>query len=342
MTGKTILITGVDGFIGSALARELASVNVVAGVGTRPYGRWSGLAAYQAMRLPHPDFTDFLAATRPDVLIHCAGGASVSQSLAAPRNDHKNGPMLVAAMLDAVRRTGLSPLFVFPSSAAVYGNPAVLPVREDSPIAPISPYGEHKAESERLILERHRQTGLPYLILRIFSCYGPRLRKQLLWDVSNKIMAGQLELFGTGDETRDVRHVRDLARLVSRLAEGSVANAILNVAAGRQTPVRVVVDLLRQALGRRATPAYNGKNRPGDPLYWEADVARMGALGVVPAISLEEGVAEYARWFLQDRARSAAGPQPYDPSPLAETVPGETLVSTRGRLTPISKSLAEI
>ena len=118
------------------------------------------------------------------------------------------------------------------SSAAVYGDPERLPVSEDAPLAPISPYGRHRAEAEEVAL----QSGAPVVIARVFSAYGEGLRRQVLWDVAQRaLVGGPVELSGTGEETRDFVHARDVAAAISAIAQRSAFDGeIVNVATGRR------------------------------------------------------------------------------------------------------------
>lgn len=296
MIKKNILVTGTNGFLGSHVAKRLVTEHNVAGVGTSLEASVQGLSLYRKMSLPQTELVQLLEEFRPDAVIHCAGSASVPFSLKHPEADFQAGPSLVIHILEALRITHLRPTFIFPSSAAVYGNPAILPIREESPICPLSPYGHHKAMSEHIVREFETIYGIPHIILRIFSCYGVGLKKQLLWDVCQKIGSNDLKLHGTGEETRDFIHATDVARLIALCIEMNIKNATMNVASGEQTTVRRIATLLLNNMNSDLKLQFSGLTRPGDPLHWEADISRLKDMGFKHTIKLEEGVREYAEW----------------------------------------------
>ncbi|KAF5054428.1 UDP-glucose 4-epimerase [anaerobic digester metagenome] len=300
MGRKVILITGVNGFLGAWVARRLACRHRVVGIGRSA----QSLAALdmEYHQVPFPTgLPELLAVTRPDVVVHCAGSASVPFSVAHPDEDFQAGPGLVANLLEAVKQSRLMPTIVFPSSAAVYGNPQRLPVAECSMLQPISPYGRHKIVSETLLRDANADHGIPFLILRIFSGYGAGLRKQLLWDAAGKMMAGDLVLHGSGRETRDYIHAWDVARLIDQCIERDVRNVTLNVAQGKGVTVRELVELLTSHLAAGVSPRFSGKVREGDPLYWQADVSHLADLGFSARVTLAEGVAHFASWYLAEQ-----------------------------------------
>jgi len=295
---KNILVTGTNGFLGSHIAKWLVTEHNVAGIGTSLEPSFQGLSFYRKMSLPQTELVQFLEEFNPDVVIHCAGSASVPFSLKHPEADFQAGPGLVIHILEALRITHLHPTFIFPSSAAVYGNPATLPIREESPICPLSPYGHHKAVSEHIVREFETIYEIPHIILRIFSCYGIGLKKQLLWDVCQKIGSNNLELHGTGEETRDFIHATDVARLVAHCIEMDIKNTTMNVGSGEQTTVRKIATLLLKNMNSDIGLQFSGLTRPGDPLHWEADISRLKDTGFKHTISLDEGVREYTEWIL--------------------------------------------
>ncbi len=299
MTRRTVLVTGATGFIGSHVLCRLAADHDVTGVAPGPGTIGKPDIRIHQMSLPHPDMDTLLGAIKPDEIIHCAGNASVGYSMAHPDADFLSGPPVVFQIFNAVRMHGLKSRVTLMSSAAVYGNPACMPVAETTPTQPISPYGWHKLMSEHIAQEHADIFGIPSYSLRIFSCYGPGLQKQLLWDVAQKIHRNALALSGTGNETRDFIHVTDLTRLIALLIDRPAleTHTILNVAAGRQTSVGQVADLLREHMGYAPHAHFDGVVRAGDPAHWRADVSRLADIGFTPAISIQKGVADYAQWF---------------------------------------------
>ena len=298
---KKVLITGVAGFLGRYAAREFL----------RAGWRVSGLdvvapenaalppdVAYHRATLPGAELEEILRGEQPDACVHCAGRASVALSMEDPSADFHDNTVLTFEMLDALRRHAPRCRAILLSSAAVYGNPATLPVREEHSIAPLSPYGFHKRQCELLCEEFSRVYALPTLSVRIFSAYGPGLRRQVVWDICQKAMGGaRLELRGTGAESRDFIHAADVARALVLLAENAPAQGeIYNLATGRETTISDIARLILGVLERPEPPAFDGINPSGNPFRWQADISKIAALGFAPALPLETGLRQVANW----------------------------------------------
>lgn len=243
------------------------------------------------MILPSPAFDALLASTRPSLVVHAAGPASVPDSVADPDLDRRGSVDVTAALLE--RLAGTAARLVLVSSAAVYGDPDRLPVSEDAPIHPISPYGRHRAACEALV----REAGVPAVILRVFSAYGEGLRRQVLWDICRKALTGPVELAGTGRESRDFVHAGDVATAVARVAASAEFDGeTYNVAGGVETTIDQLAHLLVSSLGTRSTISFSATPRAGDPTRWLADVTRIRGLGWEPSVSIEDGARAYAQW----------------------------------------------
>lgn len=297
-----ILVTGSNGFVGRHVVAALRNSGRVVGLGSGSVNFPGQAHEYHQMTLPHPDLERLLARLKPATVVHCAGSASVGLSMNHPGVDFQAGPPVIFQLFDGLRKAKLAAPLIFLSSAAIYGNPVRLPVAETDPLAPVSPYGYHKLLCETIAEEFGRIFGLPSILLRVFSCYGPGLRKQLLWDIAEKIAGGRLALSGTGRETRDFIHVADVGRLIAMLVERPCPNAtgpmVLNVASGLQTSVAEIAGLMTTSFGLpKLLPEFDGRTRPGDPLYWQADVTGIAKLDFVPSVNLETGVAGYVNWY---------------------------------------------
>ena len=279
-----LLITGSAGFVGGSIGRYAAGAgHTIVGVSRRsqPAAEWPG--EHLVSDVAQADLAPAIAAAAPDVVVHAAGSASVGGSVAAPLDDFRAAVVSWANLLDGVRRSGRRPLVVFPSSAAVYGNPAALPVAESAPVAPISPYGFHKAACELLAREYADCFGLAVLVVRVFSVFGPAQRRLLVWDLYRQAVADGPDLWldGTGAESRDFLHVDDLSALIVRLAAddaGTEPGRLRTVNAGRGDEVSVLsmAEHVRRAVGADAKAIRcRGHHRPGDPQRWQADVTRL-------------------------------------------------------------------
>lgn len=263
------------------------------------------MAGWRELVIPSGQFDGALRDLRPDVLVHAAAPASVSASVESPADDFHGAVPTFFDLLHAVRRLAPDCRVVFISSAAVYGDPAVLPIAEELPPAPISPYGFHKLLCETLATEFHRLYGLGVCTARVFSAYGPGLRRQVLWDICQKARHQPVvELSGKGNETRDFIHVQDVCRAVMCIIDGAeFRGEVYNVASGVETSVRTLAEnvlaALQEVYGGEYCLQFSGQRRPGDPVRWRADIGKVQSLGFVPTVGLSQGTRDFVAWVTQ-------------------------------------------
>jgi UDP-glucose 4-epimerase len=280
------LITGSRGFIGGSVGRYAAQLgHAVLGTGrSRTLGKdWP--AEYVQTDMSPSNFAAIVKGFAPDVLLHAAGSASVSSSILDPVGDLRAAALTCANVLEGVRVSGFRPLVIIPSSAAVFGNPAVLPIGEDAKVKPISPYGFHKAVCELLAREYAECFGLEIVVCRFFSVFGSAQRRLLIWELYHQLIGSESTawLAGTGSESRDFLHVDDLAAAVLGLVQNRVGVApcscmIVNVGSGIETGVLAIAEQLRDIVAPEKEIRCRGNVRPNDPLRWCADISRLRSL----------------------------------------------------------------
>ena len=299
------LVTGAHGFVGRHVARLLGRMGCsVVGLG---HGDWTddspqawGLERWRSGDVDGETLAEHGGV--PDLVVHCAGSGSVPYSLERPREDFRRTVEATLAVLDFARLHAPAARVVLPSSAAVYGRAKMMPIAVDASLKPLSPYGVHKKMAEDLARSYATHFGVRVAIVRLFSVYGPGLRKQLLWDACRKIVAGTTSFGGDGHETRDWLHVEDAAALLAAAAEAASSMCpTVNGGTGEAISVRTVVDRLADRLGG-LRPEFSGIVRPGDPRDFQADVSGALALGWRPTHSLDEGLDAYADWFRRQSA----------------------------------------
>jgi len=312
----TVLITGARGFIGRHVARFFSdNGHVVAGLGhgawlESPRRQW-GVAEWRNGEISHANL-DALSAVvgAPDVVIHLAGGSAVGPSFAQPAEDFYRSVVAASELAEWMRLRAPAAQLVMASSAAVYGAGHDMPIADEAHCTPYSPYGFHKRMAELALESYARNFGLKVAIVRLFSVYGPGLRKQLLWDACTRLAKGAavLQLGGSGDELRDWLHVDDVARLMYWAAGRASSEAeVINGGTGVATPVRAIAHRLCSAWGSGCEVAFSGSARPGDPVRLVADVSRVQAAGFAPTRAWGEGIDNYVTWFRTELAREQQG-----------------------------------
>lgn len=291
------MILGSEGFIGRNLtAGFLKKGWRVSGIDhfdnpTQPY-------TYQK-QLGISDFTELLLRNQYSTIVNAAGSGNVGFSVTHPLGDFESNCFETAKVLDAIRLTGARSAYVHISSAAVYGNPERIPVKEEHAVQPLSPYGWHKYMSELLCREYFQLYGIRSCIVRPFSVYGPGLRKQLFWDIYHKAMEKPaIELFGTGKESRDFIYIDDLVAAVEILLQESALGAeCYNVANGIETTIKEAAELFVRHFPRAIPISFNGQTKSGDPLNWQADISKLRALGFRPRMEIGEGLQMTYDWI---------------------------------------------
>ncbi len=296
-----VLVTGAAGFLGRHIVREMIrggwdvlAVDAVSPENaTMPRG-----VIYRSLQLPDESFPGLLKEFRPSACLHAAGRASVAASVADPDADFASSVGVTQALLSALRDFAPGCRTVLLSSAAVYGQPEELPIQESAPVQPISPYGYHKRACEVLMEQAARLFDVPAASARIFSAYGPGLRRQVLWEIASQYAEKNCAaLKGTGRESRDFIHATDAARALRLIVEKAPCTGeAYNVAGGVETTVSEAAGTIRSFFPGASAPKFEGRKTAGDPERWVADCSLIEKLGFHPSLTLEQGVEGLALW----------------------------------------------
>lgn len=295
---KKLLIIGSKGFIGSHVFQYFYTMpNVIC---------WSAdvVVDYTSERyflidVTNSDFNELFENNGFDVCINCSGAASVPDSMQHPLRDFTLNTQNVIKLLEAIRKHSPGCRLINLSSAAVYGNPEILPVKESDVCKPVSPYGKHKYFAEELCKEYFEFFGIKSCCLRIFSAYGPGLKKQIIWDLFTKTkLTNSINLYGTGNETRDFIYVEDIIKAMEVIIEnGNFDAGVYNVASGIGISIKELsLELLKQ-LNYDGKVYFSGSERKGDPLFWKADITKLKEIGFMPSFTLKDGIAQYIQWL---------------------------------------------
>ena len=297
-----VLVTGGAGFIGSHSAEALlehgARVTVLDNFST---GKRDNLPAHERLSVVEGDIRDRAALDRALAgvthVLHLAAQISVRSSVEDPVNSCSHNVMGFVNVLDAARSRGVRRV-VFASSAAVYGVPARLPLDEESPLAPISPYGLEKQIDEQYGTLFGELYGLSTFALRYFNVYGPRQDPASQYaGVISKFAAligrrEPLTVFGDGGQSRDFVYVKDVARC-NVAALGGDYSGVCNVGTGRHVTLLELIDALAARTG--VTPEVNFAAPVSGDIRHSAMVPERlrSLLGYVPQTTLAAGLATF-------------------------------------------------
>jgi UDP-glucose 4-epimerase len=295
----TVLVTGGAGYIGShmvlALVEAGESVVVVDNLTT-------GFSSFLPEGVPLfiGDAGDenlvegVISAHNVDAIIHFAGSVVVPDSMRDPLAYYRNNTMTTRSLLNIAVRCGVK-RFIFSSTAAVYGNPEQMPVPEEAPTRPLSPYGSSKLMTEIMLHDVASAHDMQFVVLRYFNVAGadPQARIGLatigathLLKIAVEAATGQrarIEVYGTdyptpdGSCIRDFIHVSDLAQAhraaLAYLRDGG-ESATLNCGYGRGYSVLETIEAVRRVSGRNFAVQY-APRRPGDIMTMIADTGRI-------------------------------------------------------------------
>jgi UDP-glucose 4-epimerase len=294
-----ILIIGSKGFIGSHCVDYFTAKGFT--VLQADVNEFSEGNRYRIT--PHnSDFSIPFKEHQFDVCINASGSAHVGFSFENPTIDFELNVINVQKMLVAIRDYNPHCKFINFSSAAVYGNPSQLPIKEGYLCKPLSPYGFHKLQSELLLTEYHNFFGLQTCSLRVFSAYGPRLKKQLFWDLYQKsLQSDVISLFGTGSETRDFIYIDDLLHILDLVIQNSsFQGSIYNVASAVETTIAEAAQIFIGAFSPGKKLEFTGEVKEGDPIHWFADMEFLSSKGFNPQFNLHLGLKRYAAWLKEN------------------------------------------
>jgi len=299
-----VLVTGGAGFIGSHLVDGLIarghSVTVLDDLSSGTMDNLKTHKGKSTFQFIQGDIRDAGAVKRAlagvDAVIHEAAMISVPLSIKNPefaRSVNVDGTLalLKASLGHGVKR------FVFASSCAVYGEQAELPISEDAPLQPLSPYASSKLAAEKNCLAFHERDGLDTVCLRYFNVYGPRQTFGEYAGVMMKFLERlrsdqQPIIYGDGEQTRDFIFVGDVAEAtLLALERKGVAGEVINIGTGEATSINKLCEVFLRLVGKSELKPIYEVPRSGDIKHSLADITKAKKiLSFKPKTSLEEGV----------------------------------------------------
>jgi len=296
---KKALITGINGFIGSNCAKYFSQKGLEV-FGIDIFGEPS-----KNILIGEVDLSNLIKFNQEfDAIIHLAGSGTVGMAQGCPELEHLKTVGSTEHILNYMKEHNSKAKLIYSSSAAVYGDLHRNPICEADTLNPISVYGQHKVEVEKICEEYSKTFGLNVNIIRFFSIYGEGLKKQLLWDFSNRVIknidAEILPCFGTGTEKRDFIHIQDAIKLIEILMNNDTKFDIINCGLGVETSVIDILKLISNELNFTGELVFDNMVKEGDPKILVANIDKALSIGFSPKIKVEDGIKEYIRWFREN------------------------------------------
>lgn len=305
------MITGIGGFIGSSLARELLKRGQqVRGVDNFSTGNPGNLAPILSeIDFREADILDLEAMKQAcrgvDYVFHQAAIPSVPKSVQDPIGSNRANidgtvNVLVAARDATVKRV------VYAASSSAYGDTPTLPKHEAMTPDPISPYAVAKLASEHYMISFYRCYGLETVALRYFNIFGPRQDPSSPYSgvlakfITQMLRGKQPTIFGDGEQSRDFTYIDNAVEanlLACKAPAVQVAGKVFNVATGRRVTLNETFKLLQSLISYSGAPAYTAE-RGGDIKHSLADISLAEKyLGYKPSVDFEEGLRRTVEWY---------------------------------------------
>lgn len=303
------LVTGGAGFIGSNIVRLLVEKGYeVTVLDNLASGYRCNLGPFPEVRFIEGDVRDEATVNRAiagiEVVFHLAASVGNTRSIEHPIEDAEINVIGTLRVLQAARQAGIRKI-VFSSSAGIFGELKTLPIREDHPVEPDSPYGATKLAAEKLCLTYSKLYGLEAICLRYFNVYGVNQRYDAYGNVipifAHQILHGMsMSIFGDGQQTRDFVNVRDVAQANYHAALAEGVSGVFNIGSGTRVTIKHLAELMIEIGGNRTAIEY-GPPRAGDVRHSLADIsAARQTLGYKPSVELQKGLVEYMEWAGQN------------------------------------------
>ena len=305
-----VLVTGADGFIPSFVCDRLVELgaNVTALIRRNSSNEVKSIPhLIDKLKIRWGDITDLsllLEETKEiDVIYHLGAMSHVQYSLYNPVETYQTNTLGTMNVLEASRINNVKRV-VHAGSAEVYGKPETVPIEENHPLEPRSPYAAGKVASDRLMFAYYCTYGLPVVMSRFFGIYGPRqsIEKAIpkfILQIHNKKSPC---VYGDGKQSRDYMFVTDAADAYTRLGlADNVIGQAMNIGTGIETDIATLARLIIKIMGAKMEPNFTGKISPGEAGRLVCNPSKgMKTLDWKPTVSLEDGLKSTIEYYLKN------------------------------------------
>ncbi len=297
------MVTGAAGFIGSHITQKLLEEgHEVIGIDcfTDYYAkevkedRVKPLMDYDRMEFVRGDILEL--DLRPlldgvDVVFHEAAQPGVRSGWGKDFNLYvDNNINATQRLLDALKECDVKRV-VYASSSSVYGDALQLPTSEEAPLMPLSPYGVTKVAGEKLCNLYWKNFGVPVVILRYFTVFGPKPRPDMAFCIFIRaILEGKtLRVNGDGEQSRGFTYVSDVVDANIRASEADCTGEVFNIGGGDSITLKKMIEVLMEVIGKRTDVEYEESQR-GEARHTLADISKARRmLGFVPKVDFKGG-----------------------------------------------------
>lgn len=305
MKNKKVIVTGGLGFIGSHLVEKLCEDNLVVIIDDQSTGKIENIKHLNISKIDTTmgDITSINLEEifdGTDYVFHEAAVTSVQKSVDDPFTSNEINITGTLKVLEAAKNTDVKKV-VLASSSAVYGETESLPLSENEPVNPLSPYAVGKTTGELYCNVFSEIYGLPTISLRYFNVFGPRQDPNSQYAAVipifiDKILKNESPvIYGNGEQSRDFVSVKHIVAANIMAAESKLTGAF-NIGLGKSTTINQLVEMINEIIGKDVKPVYE-KERPGDIKHSLADISKAKSLGYDPKADFKEELKETVEWF---------------------------------------------
>lgn len=305
MKNKKVVVTGGLGFIGSHLVEKLSEDNLVIVIDDQSTGTVDNIKDFNLSKIDTTlgditsiDLEEIFDGC--DYIFHLAAVTSVPKSVDDPLNSNEVNIRGTLRVLEAARDANVKKV-VFASSSAVYGETESLPINENNPLNPLSPYAVTKATGELYCNVFSEIYGLSTISLRYFNVFGPRQDPNSQYAAVIPIFIDKMlknenpVIYGDGEQSRDFVSVKQVVAANIMAAESKLTGAF-NIGLGKSTTINQLVEIINDVLGKDIKPLYE-KERPGEIKHSVADISKAKSFGYDPKADFKEELGGTVEWF---------------------------------------------